>query len=124
MLPHSSRQVGVSGHYVRHDTYIGVLMCKSRVAKEFESSAPLQGPPPGVLVEDSDSFAGSRLGGQGKPDLWPSFSGQSDAHGTERWKESLQEERRSCNKIRASQRWQRKPWSARRRHWPKGEGSP
>src|SRR5215208_4672891 len=50
------QKVCASGHFVRHSTYTGALMCNSSRGKKSEFSAALRGPPPGVLVEDSDYF--------------------------------------------------------------------
>src|SRR5215204_785728 len=44
-IPYSPHQIGVPGHYVRHNTYSGLMICNSSLAKRSESSAPLQGPP-------------------------------------------------------------------------------
>ena len=41
---------------MRHSTYTGALMCNSSRGEKSEFSAALRGPPPGVLVEDSDYF--------------------------------------------------------------------
>src|SRR5215213_1483614 len=64
MLLHSPPQVGVPGYCVLHDTYTCLLICNSSLAKQFESSAPLQGPPSRRTRGGFGFFAGSRLGGR------------------------------------------------------------
>src|SRR5215211_9200625 len=62
------------------------MICKSSLAIGSESSAPSSSTRGGF------GFFRWLESGVGKAGLWPSFSGQSNAHGTERLEQSLQEE--------------------------------
>ena len=93
-MPHSSHQVGVPGHCVPHDTDTGVLICNSSRGEEIRVLRPPPGAP-SRSTRGGFGFFRWLESGVGKAGLWPSFSGQSNAHGTERLEQSLQEEGRS-----------------------------